>query len=43
MNDVTARAWLMHMHIEETSRNLKMDFSLILLFEENGEDNSEKI
>ena len=43
MKDVTARAWLMHMCIEETSRKLKMDFSLISVFEENGEDNSENI
>ncbi len=43
MKDVTARAWLMHMYIEVNSRNLKMDFSLTLLFEKNGEDNSEKI
>jgi hypothetical protein len=31
------------MYIEVTSRNLKMGFSFILVFEENGEDNSENI
>jgi hypothetical protein len=43
MKDVTARAWLIHMYIEDTSRNLKTDFSLILVLEKDGEDNSEKI
>ena len=43
MKDVTGRGLLMNMHIEETSRNLKMDFSSILVIEKDGEDNSETI